>query len=71
MDRVKKLKLYELAGVKEYWIVDPKKKTVEIYLHNGETFLPKVVFNAVVVTSTVLEGFEIEASDIFAEPEWD
>lgn len=31
MDYVRKLTLYQLAGVREYWIVDPAQKSVTIY----------------------------------------
>ncbi len=31
MDYVKKLSLYETAGVREYWIVDPVQKGVTVY----------------------------------------
>ncbi len=30
-DRVKKLDLYMESGIKEYWIIDPKTKTVMVY----------------------------------------
>ena len=30
-DYIRKLKLYADAGVKEYWIVDPDKKSVYVY----------------------------------------
>ena len=30
-DYIRKLKLYADAGVKEYWIVDPNKKSVYVY----------------------------------------
>lgn len=30
-DRMFKFKLYAQEGVKEYWIVDPSKKTIEVY----------------------------------------
>ena len=31
-DRIKKFKLYERNGVKEYWLIDPNSKMIEIYL---------------------------------------
>lgn len=34
MDRVRKLALYEAAGVREYWLIDPQQKSVTV--HNFE-----------------------------------
>ena len=31
MDCVRKLALYEEAGVREYWLVDPQYRTVTVY----------------------------------------
>ena len=31
MDYVRKLALYQTAGVREYWIVDPQRETVTVY----------------------------------------
>ena len=38
MDYMRKLALYQSAGVREYWIVDPQRKTVTVYdlEHNSE-----------------------------------
>ena len=36
MDSVRKVKLYQEAGVREYWIVDWRKKQVEIYLNDDK-----------------------------------
>ena len=34
-DRTKKLEAYALAGVKEYWIISPLERSVEVYLQQG------------------------------------
>ena len=39
-DMVQKLYKYQNAGVKEYWIVDPKKRTVTVHIFEDE-YLPK------------------------------
>ena len=43
-DRTVKKDAYEKAGVKEYWIVSPNDKTIEVYrLQNGKFYLDKAV----------------------------
>lgn len=37
-DKTKKKRAYERAGVKEYWIVEPVYKTVEVYLNTDTVF---------------------------------
>ena len=37
-DLTEKKEVYERSGVKEYWIVDPKRKTFEIYANTQEGF---------------------------------
>ena len=34
-DRLIKLDLYQRAGVREYWIVDPENKAVQVFLQDG------------------------------------
>lgn len=45
-DRGHKKDVYEASGVKEYWIVNPSDKTIEIYLlnDNGKYLLNEVFF---------------------------
>jgi Uma2 family endonuclease len=40
-DRTVKYDFYERAGVKEYWIVDPDKKTVTVFLLRGGKYAGK------------------------------
>jgi Uma2 family endonuclease len=63
----RKLLLYREAGVREYWIVDPKNKHISIYtLKNGEYTLQTYKIQDSVRPS-VLPGLEIPLSTIFAE----
>ena len=44
-DHVRKLRLYEAAGVQEYWIVDGANRVVLVYLRAGDHFAPLESFN--------------------------
>ncbi|WP_231514912.1 Uma2 family endonuclease [Oceanobacillus salinisoli] len=44
LDRWKKYQLYEKAGVKEYWLVDPVNESVEIHLLTDEHYKFQGVF---------------------------
>lgn len=68
-DRLIKLRLYQQAGVREYWIADPENKTVQVFLPDdrgifrlhedyGRTNIAKV---------NVLEGCFIELEKVFSE----
>lgn len=66
-DRNIKKKVYLAFGVKEYWIVDPGNKTLEIYLpHQGN---PDVPFFYLAedgkVTSTILPEINFDLAEIF------
>jgi len=66
-DRVKKFRKYEHAGVREYWIVNPKDLSLEFcVLENNKYTVTKYNKNDI-IKSTVLIGFEKTMSDIFEE----
>jgi len=68
MDTIRKFKLYEKAGVKEYWIVDGANKNIEVHLHDGYRFQPKELYCiGDTLNSTVLDDFSIELSDVFPD----
>lgn len=57
---------YARAGVREYWIVDPEARTVEIYgLESGAYELVGKWGSGQRARSRLLEGFEIEVDRIF------
>lgn len=66
-DRVTKFDLYEETGVKEYWIVDPETKEVEVYILREGAFEEVGPFRVGdTLRSELLEGFQIEADTLFA-----
>lgn len=67
-DRGVKKDNYEKFGVREYWLVDPKNKSIEVYTLIDERYkLVSYVVETGLAKSTVLEGFEIEIEPVFEE----
>jgi len=65
-DLRKKARVYARQGVKEYWIVDPEEKSIEIYTNQGDTFkLEQRAEGEGKASSSLLAGFEVELKDIF------
>jgi Uma2 family endonuclease len=65
-DRVAKRQLYGKYGVKEYWVVDPEDKSIEIYLLDGKSLkLHAVLKENEEITSSVLPGFSCKVEDLF------
>jgi len=65
-DLTEKKEIYAEFGVKEYWIVDPKKQWVEIYMNDNNKFkLEQRSEKHGTLKSTLLEGFQIELNKIF------
>lgn len=62
MDYHRKLEAYRAAGVREYWIVDPDKKSVTVYdLENSAN--PSLYRFTEKVSSKVIEGFELDFNE--------
>jgi Uma2 family endonuclease len=57
-DAVTKRELYERNGVREYWIVDPKAKTLAQLVRRGEHFELTEFKEGDAVRGVVLDGFE-------------
>ncbi len=61
-----KKNIYEKYGVKEYWIVDPMDKSVEVYEGKGKKFtLIDQKKDKGKVKSKIFTGLKIDAEDIF------
>jgi len=66
-DRVLKLNLYQSAGVREYWIVDPESRTVSVQILTGEGYITRGYTDADAAPVHVLDGCVINLPDVFAE----
>lgn len=66
-DLVKKKKIYAKFGVKEYWIIDPVEKTVDLYTLEKQGFvLMKSFARNETFESALLHGFSVELEKVFA-----
>jgi len=66
-DRVLKFRKYQKAGVREYWIVDPEIKTVQVNILENGHYVTSVFDETDKAPVTVLEGCEIDLAGVFAE----
>jgi len=66
LDLVAKRRLYARDGVREYWIVDPRERSVTVLALRGDAFeeLPP---DSGTVRSEVLPGFALDVAALFAE----
>lgn len=67
IDRGDKLKIYQRLGVSEYWIVDPRSRTIEVHvLKDGVYDLAFLGEEGGEVESVVLAGLKIKVAEVFA-----
>lgn len=62
-----KFRLYKEAGVREYWIVDPERKTVLVYVLENGRYVVSDYSETDTAPVHVLDGCEIRLTDVFAE----
>lgn len=65
-DLRKKFRVYEKSGVREYWIVDPERQSVEVYTgKNGKFSLQSEVEGSGEAQSEIISGFSVPINTIF------
>ena len=65
-DRVLKRRVYGKQGVLEYWIIDPRKRSVELYrLHESSLELSFTLLDGDEIITPLLPGLAIPVSSIF------
>ncbi|MDR2483531.1 MAG: Uma2 family endonuclease [Treponema sp.] len=61
----RKLNLYQEAGVREYWVVDPLNRRVRVYLLKDGRYVPQTFRAADRAQSAILPGLELSLADVF------
>lgn len=65
-DREAKLKLYSRRGVSEYWIIDWRRRLIEVYRReDAQLKLVGTLYDADTLSTPLLPGFICKVSDIF------
>ena len=66
-DRIFKAKRYARFGVREMWIADPDKKTIEVFVNREERFRREAVYiEQDVLRSPLLPGLEVPLAKVFS-----
>lgn len=60
-----KFALYQEEGVREYWVVDPERELVFVYVADNKKFKPTIPIADDYVYSTIFRDFKIHTSDLF------
>ena len=60
-----KFALYQEEGVREYWVVDPERQLVFVYVADNKKFKPTIPIADDYVYSTIFPDFKIHTSDLF------
>jgi len=70
-DKLEKFNLYEMVGVKEYWVVSPEGKMVEVFVlgPNNSYGRPQMYTETDTVKISVLKDIDIDLGAVFIEPE--
>lgn len=67
IDRVEKLAEYAEAGIPEYWLIDPDKQMIRVYLLEENEYRLTATYKAGdMAKSEAILGFEVAISEIFA-----
>jgi Uma2 family endonuclease len=66
IDLRRKMATYSQFGVREYWIVDPEERTVEVFRYSGDKLRVAAKYSqGQVLESPMLSGFRLVVQDIF------
>jgi len=61
-----KFQYYLEAGIREYWVIDPEEKKVQVHIYENGHYLSTGYKNNDRISVTVLPGLEIALKDLWA-----
>jgi Uma2 family endonuclease len=62
-----KLNKYRQAGVREYWIVDPRTGIIQVCILENSYYITKDYTSDDIIPVTILDGCKINMKEVFAE----
>lgn len=69
IDKVEKFREYQQAGVREYWILDPKRESQEFYVRDGDGVFQREVTDAKgIYHCPTIDGFWIKTEWLWQNP---
>ena len=66
-DRVVKFKKYQKAGVREYWILDPKLNVLQVNTLTDNGYITTMYDQDDIAPVSILEGCKINLAEVFTE----
>lgn len=66
-DKALKFNKYQHVGVREYWIVDPDSKMVQVFILENNQYVAKSYIETDAIPVHILEGCTINLPDVFPD----
>ena len=61
-----KFQYYMKAGVREYWVIDPEMRQVQVHIYENGHYISSIYENSDHIPVTVLPGLDIALEDLWA-----
>ena len=65
-EHILKFEAYLEAGVREYWVLEPEQKYLQVHVYENGHFISSCYKQDAVIESAVLPGFSIELQSLWA-----
>ena len=55
------------AGVREYWVIEPEQKLVQVHVYENGHFISSAYKADAIISSAVLQGFQVDLKTLWAD----